>query len=186
MGPSGAGKSTLLHILGLIDRPTEGELYYRGKRTQELNEEELCTLRNERIGFVFQFYHLLQDLTVRENVLLPLLIKGVEKRKASSMAEEVLELLGLKEKTGHLPSELSGGERQRVAIARAIVNRPEIVLADEPTGNLDRKTGYQILEYLLSLNRDLSYALVIVTHDPHIGGMGKRRCRMADGELFED
>lgn len=186
MGPSGAGKSTFLHILGLIDRPSQGELYYRDKDTETLGERELSILRNEKIGFVFQFYHLLHDLTVKENVLLPLLIKGIDRKRASSAVEEVLELLGLRDKMRHFPSELSGGERQRVAIARAIANRPEIVLADEPTGNLDRKTGYEILDYLLSLNGEFSYALVIVTHDPYIGSLGKRRYRMTDGELFED
>lgn len=186
MGPSGAGKSTFLHILGMLDSASSGDIYFRGRNIKELNEDTIAKLRNEKVGFVFQFYHLLQDFNVAENIALPLLIRGMQKKRVTEEVEKVLSLLGLLEKKMRLPSELSGGERQRVAIARALINKPEIILADEPTGNLDRKTGYEILDYLLLLNRDYSYTLVIVTHDPYVGSLGKKRLKMVDGELFEE
>jgi len=185
MGPSGAGKSTFLHILGTLDRPTSGEIFYRGEDISKYNEEQASNFRNEKIGFVFQFYHLLQDFTVIENIAMPLLIKRVKMDKALEKAEIFLEMMGLKHRRNHKPGELSGGEQQRVAIARALINEPEIILADEPTGNLDRKTGKDVLRYILDIYNELSATLILVTHDPELGSMGKRKLNMIDGELFE-
>jgi len=141
MGPSGAGKSTFLHILGTLDKPSEGEIYFRGEDIHRYTEEQASIFRNEKVGFVFQFYHLLQDFNVIENIIMPLLIKRVKMKDAMDRAERFLEIMGLADRRNHKPGELSGGEQQRVAIARALINEPEIILADEPTGNLDRKTG---------------------------------------------
>ena len=184
MGPSGAGKSTFLHILGSLDKPTEGEIYFRGQNIKEFTEDEESKFRNEKIGFVFQFYHLLQDFNVIENIMMPLLIRRINPTDAIKKAGLFLEIMGLRDRGNHKPGELSGGEQQRVAIARALVNEPEIILADEPTGNLDRKTGREVLNYILTVNERLSSTLVLVTHDPEIGSIGKRRLNMVDGELF--
>lgn len=184
MGPSGAGKSTFLHILGTLDKPSEGDIFFRHRNIKEFSEEEESRFRNEKIGFVFQFYHLLQDFNVIENIMMPLLIKRLNHADASAKAEKFLEIMGLRHRRDHKPGELSGGEQQRVAIARALVNEPEIILADEPTGNLDRKTGKEVLNYLLSINEQLSSTLVLVTHDPEIGSIGERKMKMVDGELF--
>lgn len=184
MGPSGAGKSTLLHILGTLDAPTEGEIYFKGQSIRDFTEEESSVFRNEKIGFVFQFYHLLQDFNVIENIMIPLMIRRVKETEALKRAEEFLEIMGLSNRKKHRPGELSGGEQQRVAIARALVNEPEIILADEPTGNLDRKTGREVLDYILSINDRLSSTLILVTHDPEIGTIGTRRLNMVDGEIF--
>jgi lipoprotein-releasing system ATP-binding protein len=184
MGPSGAGKTTLLHILGSLDEPTSGSVYYRGKDIGSYNEQEQSRFRNEKIGFVFQFYHLLQDFNVVENIMIPLWIRREKAPKALSEAEEFLQIMGLSDRRYHKPGELSGGEQQRVAIARALINRPELILADEPTGNLDRKTGREVLDYILSVHKRMSTALVLVTHDPEVGAAGQRRLKMIDGELF--
>jgi len=184
MGPSGAGKSTFLHILGTLDKPSEGDIFFRHRNIKEFSEEEESRFRNEKIGFVFQFYHLLQDFNVIENIMMPLLIKRLNHADATAKAEKFLEIMGLRHRWDHKPGELSGGEQQRVAIARALVNEPEIILADEPTGNLDRKTGKEVLNYLLSINEQLSSTLVLVTHDPEIGSIGERKMKMVDGELF--
>ncbi|MCX7965081.1 MAG: ABC transporter ATP-binding protein [Syntrophorhabdaceae bacterium] len=185
MGPSGAGKSTFLHILGALDRPTDGEILYKGEDIGKFNEDQASNFRNEKIGFVFQFYHLLQDFTVIENIAMPLLIKRVKVQEALKKAEEFLDMMGLKDRRNHKPGELSGGEQQRVAIARALINEPEIILADEPTGNLDRKTGKEVLKYIIHTYEKISSTLILVTHDPELGSMGKRRFNMIDGELFE-
>jgi ABC-type lipoprotein export system ATPase subunit len=184
MGPSGAGKSTLLYILGTLDAPTEGAILYRGRNIREFTRDEENRFRNEKVGFVFQFYHLLQDFNVIENITIPLLIKGIRMREALERAEVFLDIMGLKERRNHRPGELSGGEQQRVAIARALVNEPEIILADEPTGNLDRKTGQEVLRYMLAVKERLGAILIMVTHDPEIGGMGGHHFHMVDGELF--
>ncbi len=184
MGPSGAGKSTFLHILGTLDTPTEGEILFRGQNVRTFTEDESSRFRNEKVGFVFQFYHLLQDFNVIENIMIPLMIRRVAPVEASKKAEAFLEIMGLADRRNHKPGELSGGEQQRVAIARALVNEPEIILADEPTGNLDRKTGREVLSYILSVNEKLASTLILVTHDPEIGSIGKRRFNMVDGELF--
>ncbi|MCX5806960.1 MAG: ABC transporter ATP-binding protein [Proteobacteria bacterium] len=185
MGPSGAGKSTFLHILGTLDAPTEGEIIFRGRNVHEFNEEESGIFRNEKVGFVFQFYHLLQDFNVIENIMIPLMIRRINEAEALKKAEAFLEIMGLTNRKNHRPGELSGGEQQRVAIARALVNEPELILADEPTGNLDRKTGREVLNYILSINERLSSTLVLVTHDPEIGSIGTRKFNMVDGELFQ-
>ncbi len=184
MGPSGAGKSTFLHIIGTLDAPTGGDIIFRGKNVNSFSEDESSRFRNEKIGFVFQFYHLLQDFNVIENITIPLLIKGTGSAEALKKAETFMEIMGLKDRRNHRPGELSGGEQQRVAIARALVNEPEIILADEPTGNLDRKTGKEVLNYILSINERISSTLILVTHDPEIGPLGRRRFNMVDGELF--
>ena len=184
MGPSGAGKSTFLHILGTLDKPSEGDIFFRDRNVKGFTEDEESKFRNEKVGFVFQFYHLLQDFNVIENITMPLLIKRLSPAEALSKAENFLEIMGLKHRRDHKPGELSGGEQQRVAIARALVNEPEIILADEPTGNLDRKTGKEVLDYLLSVNERLSSTLILVTHDPEIGSIGERKMKMVDGELF--
>jgi ABC-type lipoprotein export system ATPase subunit len=184
MGPSGAGKSTLLYILGTLDAPTEGRILYRGRNIREFTRDEENRFRNEKIGFVFQFYHLLQDFNIIENITIPLLISGIRMGEATAKAEVFLDMMGLKERRNHRPGELSGGEQQRVAIARALVNEPEIILADEPTGNLDRKTGQEVLQYMLAVKERLGAILIMVTHDPEIGNMGGRRFHMVDGELF--
>jgi lipoprotein-releasing system ATP-binding protein len=184
MGPSGAGKTTFLHIIGSLDRPTEGEILYRDRNIATHNEQEQSAFRNQKVGFVFQFYHLLQDFTVFENIMIPQWIKRVSVTEAESAAEEFLAIMGLVHRKEHKPGELSGGEQQRVAIARALINKPEIILADEPTGNLDRKTGKEVLDYILAVHEKLGSALILVTHDPEIGHMGRRRLNMVDGELF--
>ncbi len=184
MGPSGAGKSTFLHILGTLDNPSGGDIFFRGRNIKEFTEDEESKFRNEKVGFVFQFYHLLQDFNVIENIMMPLLIRRLNQADAIAKAESFLEIMGLKHRRDHKPGELSGGEQQRVAIARALVNEPEVILADEPTGNLDRKTGKEVLDYLLSLNERLSSTLILVTHDPEIGSIGERKMKMVDGELF--
>jgi len=184
MGPSGAGKSTFLHILGTLDKPSGGDIFFRDRNVKGFTEDEESKFRNEKVGFVFQFYHLLQDFNVIENITMPLLIKRLSPAEALSKAENFLEIMGLKHRRDHKPGELSGGEQQRVAIARALVNEPEIILADEPTGNLDRKTGKEVLDYLLSVNERLSSTLILVTHDPEIGSIGERKLKMVDGELF--
>jgi lipoprotein-releasing system ATP-binding protein len=184
MGPSGAGKSTFLHILGTLDKPSEGDIFFRDRNVKGFTEDEQSKFRNEKVGFVFQFYHLLQDFNVIENITMPLLIGRLSPPEALSKAENFLEIMGLKHRRDHKPGELSGGEQQRVAIARALVNEPEIILADEPTGNLDRKTGKEVLDYLLSVNKRLSSTLILVTHDPEIGSIGERKLKMVDGELF--
>lgn len=186
MGPSGAGKSTFLHILGTLDKPTEGTIYFRDRNVRQFTEDEESRFRNEKVGFVFQFYHLLQDFNVIENIMMPLLIRRLSPADATAKAESFLDIMGLTSRRNHKPGELSGGEQQRVAIARALVNEPEIILADEPTGNLDRKTGKEVLNYLLSVNERLSSTLVLVTHDPEVGSIGNRRFKMVDGELFTD
>jgi len=184
MGPSGAGKSTFLHILGALDKPTEGDVFFRDRNIRSYTEDEESVFRNEKIGFIFQFYHLLQDFNVIENIMMPLLIKGVRENEAAKKAESFLTIVGLEHRGNHKQGELSGGEQQRVAIARALVNEPEVILADEPTGNLDRKTGHEVFDYILSVNKKLSSTLILVTHDPTVGAFGEKRYTMVDGELF--
>jgi lipoprotein-releasing system ATP-binding protein len=184
MGPSGAGKTTFLHLVGSLDRPSEGEIIYRGRNIDQYSEKEQCAFRNEKVGFVFQFYHLLQDFSVIENIMIPLWIGRVKAAEAEARAEEFLAMMGLAHRRLHKPGELSGGEQQRVAIARALINRPELILADEPTGNLDRKTGREVLESMLTVRSRIGAALVLVTHDPEIGSAGARRLTMVDGEFF--
>jgi len=185
MGPSGAGKSTFLHILGTLDRPTGGTVLFEGQDIMKFSEDEQSRFRNEQIGFIFQFYHLLQDFNVIENIMMPLLIRRVKPEEARRKAKDFLETVELTHRSNHKPGELSGGEQQRVAIARALINEPGVILADEPTGNLDRKTGREVLHQILRIQKNLSATLILVTHDPEIGAVGDRKLTMVDGELFD-
>ena len=186
VGASGVGKSTLLHILGTLEKPDKGNLILSGEDLLNIPTNRLSVIRNKQIGFVFQFHHLLGEFDAIENVCIPGYVYSKDWKGIKAKAEEVLIYVGLKDRLHHKPHQLSGGEQQRVAIARALVNEPEIVFADEPTGNLDRKTGREVLNYILKLNERLSSTLVLVTHDPEIGSIGKRRFNMVDGELFPE
>jgi lipoprotein-releasing system ATP-binding protein len=181
LGASGAGKSTLLHIMGTLDRPTSGEVYYKGENLKDKTDDELALLRNKDMGFVFQFHHLLSEFSAIENVMLPARINGLTATQSRSRAEELLDLLGLKARQNHFPSELSGGEQQRVAVARALVQRPKILLADEPTGNLDTENSRQIQELFFSFKLRFGLTMVVVTHDPNFAGRFPRRLLMKDG-----
>ncbi len=185
VGASGVGKSTLLHILGALDRPTSGRVFYEGEDIFKLSEDALAEFRNRKIGFVFQFHHLLTDFSALENVMLPALVSGLPWDEARKRAEELLEQLGLSHRTHHRPSELSGGEQQRVAVARALVMNPLVVLADEPTGNLDTTTGRELFKLLRHLNRTLRTTFVIVTHNEEIAGGCDRVVKMVDGVLLD-
>lgn len=186
MGPSGAGKSTLLQILGTLDKPTEGKILYDNLDVQSLSSAELAKFRNSKIGFVFQFHHLLPEFSALENVMLPALIEGKGKREARKMAEQILDKMELGDRLDHRPGELSGGEQQRVAVARAAVLKPDIILADEPTGNLDTATGDKIFQLLLQLNQEYGMTLVVVTHSPVIAEKLSRTIHMADGSILND
>jgi len=183
MGPSGAGKSTFLHIIGTLDKPTEGKVLFDGQDIMTFSEDDESRFRNEKVGFIFQFYHLLQDLNVIENIMMPLLIRRVKPAQAEAKAKAFLETVELTHRSTHRPGELSGGEQQRVAIARALINEPSVILADEPTGNLDRKTGREVMRQILAIQKNLSATLILVTHDPEIGAVGERKLTMVDGEL---
>ncbi|GAL05138.1 lipoprotein-releasing ABC transporter ATP-binding protein LolD [Photobacterium aphoticum] len=183
VGSSGSGKSTLLHLLGALDEPTEGEVFFKGQKLNAMSANKQAKLRNQEIGFVYQFHHLLADFSAEENVAMPLLIGGVPAKQALSRAQSMLELVGLSHRLAHRPSELSGGERQRVAIARALVNRPALVLADEPTGNLDHKTALEIYDLMRKLNKESGTAFLVVTHDNELAGKLDRIMHMQDGEL---
>jgi lipoprotein-releasing system ATP-binding protein len=191
MGASGAGKSTPLHILGLLDHPTSGEVFIQGESAWKLAVTERAHLRNQRIGFVFQFYHLLPELDAVENVLLPAMIARstfayrADSRRLRARAEDMLAKFGLKERLKHRPSQLSGGERQRVAIARALFLDPPIVIADEPTGNLDSATGEKVLDLLLAEQRERGLSLLLVTHDERIAQRCQRILRMEDGRIVD-
>jgi ABC-type lipoprotein export system ATPase subunit len=185
MGPSGCGKSTLLHLLGGLERPSAGEVWLEGRRVDELSEKARARLRRHAIGFVFQAFHLMDELTAAENVELPVLLGGRSPRAARRRAAELLERVGLTERAEHLPSALSGGERQRVAIARALSNRPLVVLADEPTGNLDSAATLDVLRLLDSL-RSAGQTLVVVTHDSRIAATADRLISMRDGAFVEE
>lgn len=186
VGPSGSGKSTLLNLIGTLDRPTSGEIYIDGQKLSELSDTELTLLRRDKIGFIFQFFNLLPSLTCLENVALPLHLRGWKRARARERAEELLELVGLKHRLEHLPDELSGGERQRVAIARALSVYPPILLADEPTGNLDTKTGGEILDLIRDLHSRLGATVLMVTHDPGVAASCERTITLRDGRLAGD
>jgi putative ABC transport system ATP-binding protein len=183
MGPSGSGKSTLLHLMGALDTPTRGTVSIARRRFDNLSDTELTLLRRERIGFVFQFFNLLPALTAEENVVLPALISGNRGRSVRERASELLARVGLAERADHLPSELSGGEQQRVSIARALLMDPELVLADEPTGNLDTTSSAEVLALLRELNRKDGHTIVLVSHDPAAASMAGRVIFLRDGRI---
>jgi len=185
MGPSGSGKSTLLNLIGLLDRPTKGTYRFEGRDVTALSDSEQAQVRRERIGFVFQFFHLVPRLTALENVELPMMLGGVPAGERRQRARSLLESYGIAERAHHRPDQLSGGQRQRVAIARATVMRPAVLLADEPTGNLDRAAGKDVVQILEQLHEQ-GVTLIVVTHDPELGGRAHRRLKMVDGRIEQD
>lgn len=181
MGPSGCGKSTLLNIMGLLDEPSQGDINIDSNTINNYKSKALAKFRNQKLGFIFQSFHLINDLSVIDNVELPLIYRNVSASKRKAMAEEALESVGLKNRMKHLPSQLSGGQKQRVAIARAIVGKPEIILADEPTGNLDSVMGGEVMDILLKLNKENDTTIVMVTHDKRMAEQTHRLIRLFDG-----
>ena len=185
VGASGIGKSTLLQILGTLDRPNNGRMFFQGVDVFRLNKDQLARLRNQSIGFVFQFHHLLPEFTAVENVMMPMLIAGHKRREAYRESRHILERVGLDERIDHRVTDLSGGEQQRVALARALILGPALLLADEPTGHLDKQTGKQIHELLLELNREMQMTMVVVTHNPELAALLSRSVTIVDGKLIE-
>jgi len=185
MGPSGSGKSTLLNVLGLLDRPSSGSYLLDGIETTEQREEQRAALRRERIGFVFQAFHLVPRLSAADNIGLPMMLAGIAPKQRERRVQQVLQSLDLQDRAHHRPDQLSGGQRQRVAIGRAIIMQPGLLLADEPTGNLDEHSGLEVISLLEKLNAE-GITLMVVTHDPDIGGRAKRRIRMHDGRIQVD
>ena len=186
MGPSGSGKSTLLHILGFLDRQTSGHYFFEGKTIDEYSDEELAKVRNEKIGFVFQSFNLLARTTVLENVKLPLIYSKVSEREWEKRAKEAIEAVGLSHRINHESSQLSGGEKQRVAIARALVMSPAVIFADEPTGNLDSKSGSDVMNIIRKLNEEKGYTVVLVTHETYTAEHAGRVIKMLDGRIESD
>jgi putative ABC transport system ATP-binding protein len=185
IGPSGSGKSTLLHLIGLLDTPTKGKVFVNGQEVSRLSDEELARLRNRYFGFVFQTFNLIPSLTALENVEVPMALAGIPKEERIKRAKELLEKLGLGNRLNHKPSQLSGGQKQRVAIARALANNPEVILADEPTGNLDSKSGEQVMEIFNQLHQE-GKTLVIVTHDRQIASHAERKIYLKDGRIVKE
>jgi lipoprotein-releasing system ATP-binding protein len=185
IGASGVGKSTLLNLLGTLDRPTNGKVLYNGQDIFELTDKELAKFRNQELGFVFQFHHLLPEFSAVENVMMPALISGKKKNEARAAASEILAKVGLSGRENHRPGELSGGEQQRVAVARALINNPKVVLADEPTGNLDRKTGEEVHNLIWELNNKMNQTFIIATHNESLAQRSDRIIRLTDGKAEE-
>ena len=185
-GASGAGKSTLLHILGALDRPTEGKVYFQDLDLLDQSETDLAEIRNRYIGFVFQFHHLLPEFTALENTIMPGLIQGMGHKDAVQSGERILVQLGLGDRLLHKPGEISGGEQQRVAVARALMMNPQVILADEPTGNLDSKTGEEVHNLLVHINREQGITIIVVTHNPALAVRMNRRVLLVDGKLHEN
>ncbi len=183
MGPSGSGKSTLLHLIGCLDKPTRGKVFVKGVDTSKLSDRKLTEMRMRTIGFVFQQYHLIPTLTALENVELPMVFMGVPSGRRRRRALKLLEMIGLKGKEDRKPNELSGGEQQRVAIARALANDPEILLCDEPTGNLDTKTGLQVMDIIKDMNVEKGVTIILVTHNPSLSRYADRTVKIRDGRL---
>ncbi len=186
MGPSGSGKSTLLHIIGALDLPSKGKAYIDGRDISKMSEDELSMVRGQKIGFVFQQFNLLHNLTATENVTLPMVFQGVDEKTRKERAEKLLISFGLKDRLNHKPSELSGGERQRIAIARALANDPDIIVADEPTGNLDSTTGKKIMDILVDLHKNQKKTIIVVTHDPNIADYTEHTINIKDGQIVKN
>ncbi len=186
MGPSGSGKSTLMHILGLLDHPTAGAYELDGRNVTGLDDAAQAAVRRNKIGFVFQFFHLVPYLTAAENAELPLVLSGIDPAERRDRVAASLASLGLSDRSGHRPDQLSGGQRQRVAIARAMISKPSVLLADEPTGNLDRSSGNEVIHLIEDLHTSHGLTLVVVTHDPEMGERAQRRIHMIDGQIRED
>lgn len=186
LGPSGSGKSTLINIIGGLEVPSQGVVHVENQNLKELSDSQLCRLRRSVIGYVFQFFHLHPQLSALENIELPMLIAGIKRAERRSRAQELLEIVGLSKRADHLPHELSGGEKQRVGIARALANNPKIILADEPTGDMDSVTGRAIIELFEKLNKEYGKTLIIVTHDESLVDKGKRLVRLEDGKIIDD
>ncbi|MBC7086649.1 MAG: ABC transporter ATP-binding protein [Methanomethylovorans sp.] len=185
VGPSGSGKSTLLHMIGILDTPTSGTILIDGKDVTSMSEDERSKARNNMLGFIFQYHHLLQDFTALENVMMPLLIAGKNKKQAQETAEKLLKEVGLEDRMNHKPTQLSGGQNQRVAVARALANNPKIVIGDEPTGNLDSKSSQMIYDLLRKLNKEKNQTFILVTHDEQMAKKTDRIVRLIDGRVFE-
>jgi putative ABC transport system ATP-binding protein len=185
MGPSGSGKSTLLNILGLLDQPNSGEYELEGRIVTHLSDEQQAVIRSTQIGFVFQFFHLLPRLTAAENIALPMMLAGIPPGKRRQRTDKIIETLGLTDRAEHKPDQLSGGQRQRVAIGRATIMQPRVILADEPTGNLDRHSGHDVIDILEALNQQ-GITLIVVTHDPELGERAHRKIRFVDGAITVD
>lgn len=185
-GPSGSGKSTLMHLVGCLDLPTRGNVFLDGHDISKLTESQLATIRGQRIGFVFQAFNLIPSLTAMENVMLPMIFNNVPRWKREKNAKELMQDIGLKERMHHKPNQLSGGEQQRVAIARALANDPEVILADEPTGNLDSNTGKHIMDLILHLSKVHKKTIIMVTHDPYIASFAKKKIVIVDGQVGHD
>jgi lipoprotein-releasing system ATP-binding protein len=185
VGPSGVGKSTFLHVIGTLDPPTSGDVLFDGRAWSQMSEEELAVFRNRTVGFVFQFHYLLPEFTALQNAAMPALINRMRREDAEDRAREMLEIVGLQHRLDHRPGELSGGEQQRVALARALVQKPRLLLADEPTGNLDETTGEGIHQLLVELNQNLGIAAIVVTHNPRLAERMPRRLRLAEGLVVD-
>lgn len=186
MGPSGSGKSTLMYLLGLLDVPTKGKVYLDGKDVSGFSENTLAEIRGKKIGFVFQQFNLLQNLSALENVMMPMIFQGVPEKERQERGKKFLALFGMEKRINHKPLELSGGEQQRVAIARSLANDPEIIIADEPTGNLDSGTGKIIMEALKKLHQEQKKTIVVVTHDPNIAGYSEEIVNIRDGQIIKN